>query len=157
MWDVVDGAPTRPRMKWFDLARRYAAERWEDDAATTREGIAALATATLALLDLDAVPYTQQELRAAMRWALLPGGTTSRRRSTRSLSASCQNTRFRWLSLQRVKCRNGSAESLVANWTAVGWQQERRGVVGGRSTQRLSAAGIGELVGKEVHRLRRAT
>jgi hypothetical protein len=53
-------------------------ERWDDDAAKTREGIVdALGTATLALLNGEATKCGRREVRAAMRWALLPGGLDS--------------------------------------------------------------------------------
>lgn len=74
MWEVPGEAPSRG-MTWFDLARKYVAERWDDDAAKTREGVVdALATATLALLGDEAARYEPRALRTAMRWALLPGG-----------------------------------------------------------------------------------
>lgn len=75
MWPAAEEAPPSPGMKWFDLARKYVAERWEDDAAKTREGICdALATATLAFVTGAAAKYGRREIRAAMRWALLPTG-----------------------------------------------------------------------------------
>lgn len=59
--------------RWFDLARKYVSERWEEDAAKTREGIVdALATATLAMLDPRAQKLDRRKVRTAMRWALLP-------------------------------------------------------------------------------------
>jgi integrase len=75
MWPPAAEELPQQGLKWFDLARKYVAERWEDDAAKTREGIFdALATATLALLVGEATKYSRREVRSAMRWALLPDG-----------------------------------------------------------------------------------
>lgn len=65
----------RPGLTWFELARKYVADRWEDDSAKMREGIVdALATATLALLDDEAAKLDRALVRPAMRWALIPTG-----------------------------------------------------------------------------------
>jgi integrase len=75
MWPPAAEELPQQGLRWFDLARKYVAERWEDDAAKTREGIFdALATATLALLVGEATKYSRRDVRSAMRWALLPDG-----------------------------------------------------------------------------------
>ncbi|WP_460522287.1 tyrosine-type recombinase/integrase [Flindersiella endophytica] len=73
--EAEQAQPEREGMSWFELARAYVAERWDEDAAKTREGIVdALATATLALLDAEAKKLDRQVVRPAMRWALVPTG-----------------------------------------------------------------------------------
>ncbi|MFF3255158.1 tyrosine-type recombinase/integrase [Actinacidiphila glaucinigra] len=62
-----------PEVSWFTFCRDYVRDRWPDIAAKTRDGITdGLATATLAMLGSDRDRPSDEDLRAAIRWAMIP-------------------------------------------------------------------------------------
>lgn len=130
------GAAPPPGTKWFEFARKYVAERWEDDAAKTREGICdALATATLALLSGERSTGRERSGRPCVgRW--YPVVWRISRRNTRTSLPSWQNTLCRWPNWRRPKCRYGSARNSAASLMAAGRRRKRRKVGVGRSTRR---------------------
>jgi integrase len=81
LFDTTGGLPTsmttveKVSQTWFDFARSYVAMRWPRAAAKTRDSIVdSLATSTLALLAGEAAELDAADVRAAMRWALVPRG-----------------------------------------------------------------------------------
>ncbi|MFD7606527.1 tyrosine-type recombinase/integrase [Streptomyces mirabilis] len=62
-----------PPLRWFEFCRKYVAGRWRTSAAKTREGMAdGLAAVTLAMVKRgDDVPSDEQ-LRLAFRWGIVP-------------------------------------------------------------------------------------
>ncbi|OSC61522.1 site-specific integrase [Streptomyces sp. 4F] len=66
-------ANTRPDPSWWDFSREYMASRWRTSAAKTREGVAdSLATVALAMMGDGKKAPTLEEVRLAMRWAVVP-------------------------------------------------------------------------------------
>ncbi|WP_374200596.1 tyrosine-type recombinase/integrase [Streptomyces sp. ATCC 21386] len=64
---------TRPDPSWWDFSREYMAARWRTTAAKTREGIAdSLATVALAMMGDGVKAPTPEEVRLAVRWAVVP-------------------------------------------------------------------------------------
>ncbi|WP_405766499.1 site-specific integrase [Streptomyces sp. NBC_00080] len=64
---------TKPDPSWWDFCREYMAARWRTTAAKTREGIAdSLATVALAMMGDGAKAPTPEEVRLAVRWAVVP-------------------------------------------------------------------------------------
>ena len=64
---------TKPDPSWWDFCREYMAARWRTAAAKTREGIAdSLATVALAMVGDGAKAPTPEEVRLAVRWAVVP-------------------------------------------------------------------------------------
>lgn len=66
-------ASEEPPLRWFQFCRKYVAGRWRTSAAKTREGMAdSLAAVTLAMVKRgDDVPSDEQ-LRLAFRWGIVP-------------------------------------------------------------------------------------
>jgi len=82
LFDTVTGLPEsllhaateESSRRWFEFARAYTRERWPSASAKSRESIVdSLAVATLALLDGPAVHLDRRLVRAATRWAFIPG------------------------------------------------------------------------------------
>ncbi|MEV7417507.1 site-specific integrase [Streptomyces sp. NPDC089919] len=66
-------AETREQLPWFTFCREYMAMRWPTAAAKTREGMAdGLAAVTLAMVEQDKQMPVAEELRLALRWAVVP-------------------------------------------------------------------------------------
>lgn len=66
-------ANTRPDPSWWDFSREYMASRWRTSAAKTREGVAdSLATVALAMMGDGKKAPSLEEVRLAMRWAVVP-------------------------------------------------------------------------------------
>ncbi|WP_066951236.1 tyrosine-type recombinase/integrase [Streptomyces lushanensis] len=64
---------TRPDPSWWDFSREYMSVRWRATAAKTREGLAdSLATVALAMMGDAAKPPALEDVRAAMRWYVVP-------------------------------------------------------------------------------------
>jgi integrase len=60
-------------IRWFDFCREYVAARWRTSAAKTREGIAdSLAAVSLAMVEQGRGGPSDEELRLALRWAVVP-------------------------------------------------------------------------------------
>ncbi|GGJ36626.1 tyrosine-type recombinase/integrase [Streptomyces brasiliensis] len=63
----------KPDPSWWDFSREYMASRWRTSAAKTREGVAdSLATVALAMMDDGKKAPPLEEVRLAMRWAVVP-------------------------------------------------------------------------------------
>ncbi|MGW7364632.1 tyrosine-type recombinase/integrase [Streptomyces sp. NPDC054841] len=63
----------REELSWFAFCREYMALRWPTAAAKTREGIAdGLAAVTLAMVDQEQRMPSPEDLRLALRWAVIP-------------------------------------------------------------------------------------
>ncbi|MBW5485732.1 tyrosine-type recombinase/integrase [Streptomyces bambusae] len=63
----------RPDPTWWDFSREYMAVRWRTAAAKTREGLAdSLATVAIAMMGDGAKAPTPEEVRLAVRWAVVP-------------------------------------------------------------------------------------
>ncbi|MFE7209301.1 tyrosine-type recombinase/integrase [Streptomyces sp. NPDC057611] len=63
----------KPDPSWWDFSREYMASRWRTSAAKTREGVAdSLATVALAMMDDGKKAPSLEEVRLAMRWAVVP-------------------------------------------------------------------------------------
>lgn len=66
-------ADVRESLPWLAFCREYMAMRWPTAAAKTREGIAdGLAAVTLAMVEQDKRMPEAEELRLALRWAVVP-------------------------------------------------------------------------------------
>ncbi|WP_431042192.1 hypothetical protein ACQUSR_09905 [Streptomyces sp. P1-3] len=66
-------ANAKPDPSWWDFCREYIAARWRTTAAKTREGIAdSLAAVALAMMGDGAKVPTPEEVRLAVRWAVVP-------------------------------------------------------------------------------------
>ncbi|MFJ2238571.1 tyrosine-type recombinase/integrase [Streptomyces sp. NPDC087859] len=66
-------AAVRHDPSWFEFAREYMAVRWRTAAAKTREELAdSLATVALAMMGDDAKAPTLEDVRRAVRWAVVP-------------------------------------------------------------------------------------
>ncbi|MFF3647355.1 tyrosine-type recombinase/integrase [Streptomyces sp. NPDC002181] len=66
-------ADAREELPWLVFCREYMAMRWPTAAAKTREGIAdGLAAVTLAMVEQDKQMPKAEELRLALRWAVVP-------------------------------------------------------------------------------------
>ncbi|MFG2831142.1 tyrosine-type recombinase/integrase [Streptomyces sp. NPDC048434] len=64
---------TRPDPSWWNFSREYMAARWCTTAAKTREGLAdSLATVALAMMGEGAKAPTLEDVRFAVRWAVIP-------------------------------------------------------------------------------------
>ncbi len=64
---------TKPDPSWWDFCREYMSARWRTTAAKTREGIAdSLATVAIAMMGDGAKAPTPEEVRLAVRWAVVP-------------------------------------------------------------------------------------
>ncbi|MFZ3596932.1 tyrosine-type recombinase/integrase [Streptomyces sp. BH104] len=85
---AAEKANERPDPTWWDFSREYVASRWRGDAAKTREGIAdSLATVALALTGEGPKAPTPEEIRGAMRWAVVPAHKDDE--PPRELKAAC--------------------------------------------------------------------
>ncbi|MFI8400919.1 tyrosine-type recombinase/integrase [Streptomyces sp. NPDC085463] len=63
----------RPDPPWWEFSREYMASRWRTAAAKTREGLAdSLATVALAMVEAGKKAPEPEEIRLAMRWAVVP-------------------------------------------------------------------------------------
>ncbi|WP_327169825.1 site-specific integrase [Streptomyces subrutilus] len=63
----------RPDPTWWEFSREYMAVRWKTAAAKTREGLAdSLATVAIAMTEDGAKAPTPEEVRLAVRWAVVP-------------------------------------------------------------------------------------
>ncbi|MDI3344368.1 site-specific integrase [Streptomyces sp. AJ-1] len=81
-------ASARPDPSWWDFVREYMASRWRTDAAKTREGLAdSLATAALAMMGEGAKAPSLEEVRRAVRWAVVPAHRDEE--APRDLQAAC--------------------------------------------------------------------
>lgn len=66
-------AQVREEPSWFAFCREYMTLRWPTAAAKTREGIAdGLAAVTLAMVQQDGRVPPPEEIRLALRWAVVP-------------------------------------------------------------------------------------
>ncbi|AZQ73556.1 site-specific integrase [Streptomyces luteoverticillatus] len=66
-------ADARLDPNWWDFSREYVAVRWRTAAAKTREGLAdSLSTVALAMAGEGPKAPTPEEVRRAMRWAVVP-------------------------------------------------------------------------------------
>ncbi|WP_333938112.1 tyrosine-type recombinase/integrase [Streptomyces sp. HUAS 31] len=66
-------ATVRSDPSWFEFAREYIRVRWRTAAAKTREGLAdSLATVALAMMGEGDDAPTPEDVRRAMRWAVVP-------------------------------------------------------------------------------------
>jgi integrase len=66
-----EAAPEAAR--WFTFCREYTNARWRTSAAKTRESLAdSLAAVSLAMVDRGEGTPTDEELRLALRWAVVP-------------------------------------------------------------------------------------
>jgi integrase len=78
----------RPDPTWWDFSREYLADRWRTAAAKTREGLAdSLATVALAMAGEGAKARTPEEVRLAVRWAVVPAHREEE--PPRELAATC--------------------------------------------------------------------
>jgi integrase len=60
-------------VRWLEFCREYVSGRWRTSAAKTREGIAdSLAAVTLAMVRREEGIPPDEELRLALRWAVIP-------------------------------------------------------------------------------------
>ncbi|MCT2592367.1 tyrosine-type recombinase/integrase [Streptomyces sp. N2-109] len=68
-----EAAAAKAPVRWFEFCRDYVAGRWQTSAAKSREGMAdSLAAVALAMVTrADDMP-TDEELRLALRWAVVP-------------------------------------------------------------------------------------
>ncbi|WP_336318717.1 site-specific integrase [Streptomyces lavendofoliae] len=63
----------RPDPSWWDFCQEYMNARWRTTAAKTREGLAdSLATVALAMMEEGVKAPTVEEVRRAVRWAVVP-------------------------------------------------------------------------------------
>ncbi|MEU6877945.1 site-specific integrase [Streptomyces sp. NPDC046712] len=70
---AADSAGVQEELPWLSFCREYMAMRWPTAAAKTREGIAdGLAAVTLAMVEQDEQRPQAEELRRALRWAVVP-------------------------------------------------------------------------------------
>ncbi|WP_435191051.1 tyrosine-type recombinase/integrase [Streptomyces sp. bgisy126] len=70
---AAEPTDTREELSWFAFCREYMAMRWPTAAAKTREGIAdGLAAVTLAMVEQGKQIPEVEELRLALRWAVVP-------------------------------------------------------------------------------------
>ncbi len=70
---AAEPADAREELSWFAFCCEYMAMRWPTAAAKTREGIAdGLAAVTLAMVEQDKSMPAVEELRLALRWAVVP-------------------------------------------------------------------------------------
>ncbi|MFE1988271.1 MULTISPECIES: hypothetical protein [Streptomyces] len=62
-----------PPLRWFEFCRNYVAGRWRTSAAKTREGMAdGLAAVTLAMVKRGNGAPSDEQLRLAFRWGIVP-------------------------------------------------------------------------------------
>ncbi|MGY4928890.1 hypothetical protein [Streptomyces sp. 900105755] len=60
-------------MRWFEFCRKYVAGRWRTSTAKTREGVAdGLAAVTLAMVKRGHGAPSDEQLRLAFRWGIVP-------------------------------------------------------------------------------------
>ncbi|MGW1903089.1 tyrosine-type recombinase/integrase [Streptomyces hirsutus] len=71
--EAAETTESIPPLRWFEFCRKYVAGRWRTSAAKTREGMAdGLAAVSLAMVKRgDGVP-TDEQLRLAFRWGVVP-------------------------------------------------------------------------------------
>ncbi|MFJ3501305.1 tyrosine-type recombinase/integrase [Streptomyces sp. NPDC090135] len=91
----------RPDPSWWEFSREYMASRWRTAAAKTREGLAdSLATVALAMVEAGKKAPQPEEVRLAMRWAVVPAHHEEA--PPRELVAACQWLQHRSLRLSAL-------------------------------------------------------
>ncbi|MGY3204073.1 tyrosine-type recombinase/integrase [Streptomyces sp. TE5632] len=71
--EAAAAAEVKPPRRWFEFCRRYVAGRWRTSAAKTREGMAdGLAAVSLAMVKRGDCAPTDEQLRLAFRWGIVP-------------------------------------------------------------------------------------
>lgn len=84
--------------RWFTFCREYSNARWRTSAAKTRESLAdSLAAVSLAMVDRGEGTPTDEELRLAMRWAVVPAHTDQEPLAERQAAYEWLQTRDRAL------------------------------------------------------------
>ncbi|MFJ8553823.1 tyrosine-type recombinase/integrase [Streptomyces sp. NPDC093676] len=88
----------KPDLSWWDFSREYMASRWRMSAAKTREGLAdSLATVALAMMGDGKGAPSLEEVRLAMRWAVVPAHQDDD--PPKDLESACMWLQHRSLSL----------------------------------------------------------
>ncbi|WP_328942536.1 site-specific integrase [Streptomyces sp. NBC_00250] len=91
----------RPDPSWWEFSREYMASRWRTAAAKTREGLAdSLATVALAMAEAGKKAPQPEEIRLAMRWAVVPAHDEED--PPRELAVACQWLQHRSLRLSAL-------------------------------------------------------
>ncbi|MFE1036502.1 tyrosine-type recombinase/integrase [Streptomyces sp. NPDC058807] len=71
--EAAAAAEMRAPRRWFEFCRKYFAGRWRTSAAKTREGMAdGLAAVSLAMVKRGDGAPTDEQLRLAFRWGIVP-------------------------------------------------------------------------------------
>ncbi|MFJ7968564.1 tyrosine-type recombinase/integrase [Streptomyces sp. NPDC096324] len=71
--EAAEAARAEPLLRWFEFCRKYVAGRWRTSAAKTREGMAdGLAAVTLAMVKRGKEAPSDEYLRLAFRWGIVP-------------------------------------------------------------------------------------
>ncbi|MFD4546300.1 tyrosine-type recombinase/integrase [Streptomyces sp. NPDC058466] len=71
--ESAEAADSEPPLRWFEFCRKYVAGRWRTSAAKSREGMAdGLAAVTLAMVRRGDDTPTDESLRLAFRWGIVP-------------------------------------------------------------------------------------
>ncbi|MEW1545317.1 tyrosine-type recombinase/integrase [Streptomyces tsukubensis] len=71
--EAAEAAAAAPPVRWFEFCRKYVAGRWRTSAAKTREGMAdGLAAVSLAMVRRGEGVPTDEHLRLAFRWGIVP-------------------------------------------------------------------------------------
>ncbi|MFF7890657.1 tyrosine-type recombinase/integrase [Streptomyces sp. NPDC007907] len=71
--EAAKAAEIEPPLRWFEFCRTYVAGRWRTSAAKTREGMAdGLAAVTLAMVKRGKAAPSDEQLRLAFRWGIVP-------------------------------------------------------------------------------------
>ncbi|WP_328755596.1 tyrosine-type recombinase/integrase [Streptomyces sp. NBC_00269] len=94
-------ADQRPDPSWWEFSREYMACRWRTAAAKTREGLAdSLATVALAMVESAKKAPEPEEIRLAMRWAVVPAHREEG--PPRELAGACQWLQYHSLRLSAL-------------------------------------------------------
>ncbi|KAB1984647.1 tyrosine-type recombinase/integrase [Streptomyces triticiradicis] len=71
--EATKAADVETPLRWFEFCRKYMAGRWRTSAAKTREGMAdGLAAVTLAMVKRGKEAPSDEYLRLAFRWGIVP-------------------------------------------------------------------------------------
>ncbi|WP_442819112.1 tyrosine-type recombinase/integrase [Streptomyces sp. NBC_01235] len=71
--EAAEAAQAEPPLQWFEFCRKYVAGRWRTSAAKSREGMAdGLAAVTLAMVKRGKDAPSDERLRLAFRWGIVP-------------------------------------------------------------------------------------
>ena len=71
--EAAKASEEEPPLRWFEFCRTYVAGRWRTSAAKTREGMAdGLAAVTLAMVKRGDGAPSDEQLRLAFRWGIVP-------------------------------------------------------------------------------------